>query len=57
MYLYWRIQQDLSCLGEEIVFHDPSFSRNFKNWVRRNAEGLRLAHDFDQETVRRPNLN
>ena len=25
MYVYWRIQQDLNCLGEMIVFHDPSF--------------------------------
>jgi hypothetical protein len=57
MYLYWRVQQDLSCLGETIVFHDPKFSREFKAWVMRNAGGLRLAIDFDPELALGPNLN
>jgi hypothetical protein len=57
MYLYWRVQQDLSCLGEAIVFHDPRFSREFRQWALRNIEGLRLAADFDPETALQPNLN
>jgi len=43
MYLYWRVQQDLSCLGEVITFHDPRFIRCFRQWIARNAAGLALA--------------
>lgn len=57
MYLYWRIQQDLSCLGEVIAFHDPRFIRSFQEWVRRNTTGLRLAEDLYSEQALRPNLN
>jgi hypothetical protein len=49
MYLYWRVQQDLSCLGEVIRFHDPSFIRCFHKWVRRNAAGLALVNATESE--------
>jgi hypothetical protein len=47
MYLYWRIQQDLSFLGEIIQFHDPSFIRCHKQWLRRNAAGIALAEELE----------
>ena len=28
MFLYWRIQNDLKCLGETIQVHDPRFIGN-----------------------------
>ena len=57
MYLYWRIQQDLDCLGEVITFHDPRFIRSFRRWIRRNSAGLRLASDLYHEKALRPCLN
>lgn len=57
MYLYWRVQQDLNCLGESITFHDPRFARSFKNWVRRNIAGLRLAENTDPVKTLRPSMN
>ena len=46
MYLYWRIQQDLNCLGEVIQFHDPTFIRSMRNWVLKNYIGLALAEEL-----------
>ena len=57
MYLYWRVQQDLYCLGETITFHDPRFIRCFQKWVRRNIAGLRLAEDFDPDQTSQPTMN
>ena len=57
MYLYWRIHQDLSCLGEMIVFHDPGFIRRYLQWVRKNAAGIAVAEGLSFEDLIRPNLN
>lgn len=57
MYLYWRVQQDLNCLGEVILFHDPSLIRSQKQWVKRNFAGIRLAEDSELEEIARPSLN
>ena len=46
MYLYWRVQQDLNCLGEFMIFRDPSLNRCFRDWMRRNAEGLAMAEEW-----------
>lgn len=46
MHFYWRIQQDLNCLGECIHFHDPGMIRSLRKWVRKNVTGLILADDF-----------
>jgi hypothetical protein len=43
MQLYWRVQNDLDCLGEVIHFHDPSLVRCLKLWVRKNMTGLAMA--------------
>ncbi len=43
MQLYWRVQQDLSCLGEIIRFHDPALIRSMQRWVRKNIGGLTMA--------------
>jgi hypothetical protein len=45
MYIYWRIQQDLNCLGETIHFHEPCFIRSLQRWTRLNIAGLSLAED------------
>ena len=46
MHIYWRIQQDLNCLGEVIQFHDPSFIRSQRQWVQRNAAGIAMAESI-----------
>ena len=46
MHLYWRIQNDLDCLGEVIYFHDPGLIRCLHRWVRKNMAGLVMAHSF-----------
>ncbi|MFZ5571114.1 MAG: hypothetical protein ACOZF0_11955 [Thermodesulfobacteriota bacterium] len=48
MYFYWRVQQDLGCLGEVIYFHDPALIRSLREWVRKNLAGLTLAEGFSQ---------
>lgn len=57
MHLYWRVQQDLSCLGETIIFHEPCFIRCLQEWVRRNAAGIALAGGYELERWIRPSLN
>jgi hypothetical protein len=57
MYLYWRIQQDLNCLGEVIRFHDPRFARCHRQWRRRNAGGIALAEGSHSFEWPRPSLN
>jgi hypothetical protein len=43
MHIYWRVQQDLSCLGEVIQFHDPRFIRSQRQWIQRNFAGIAMA--------------
>lgn len=43
MHLYWRVQNDLDCLGEVIHFHDPGLIRCLRSWVRKNMTGLVMA--------------
>lgn len=43
MHIYWRIQQDLTCLGETLLFHDPSLIRALREWVKKNHAGLLMA--------------
>ena len=49
MFLYWRIQQDLNCLREAILFHDPGLIRCYRIWVRKNAAGIHLAENMIDE--------
>ena len=51
MFLYWRVQQDLNCLEEEIRFYNPSFIRSYKSWVKKNAQGLLLAEGIDPDYI------
>lgn len=57
MFLYWRIQQDLNCLGEFLVFRDPSFNRCFREWMKKNAAGIALAEDWDPVISTKTRLN
>lgn len=43
MYLYWRINNDLNCLGENMLFHDPVFIRCYNQWLKKNAYVLAMA--------------
>jgi len=54
MYIYWRVQQDLSCLGEVIQFHNPSFIRNHREWIKRNATGIAIAETMCNENSNNP---
>ena len=40
MFLYWRLNEELKYLGEKLVFHDPSFIREYANWRQKNARAL-----------------
>jgi hypothetical protein len=57
MYLYWRVQQDLNCLGETILFHEPGLIRSLRQWMRKNAAGIALAGDSSLEELIRPSMN
>ena len=46
MYFYWWVQQDLSCMGETLIFHEPCFIRAMKQWIRTNAAGIALAKEI-----------
>lgn len=47
MYLYWRIQQDLSCIGENIQFHDPAIINALHKWVRKNFNRLSMVENLN----------
>ncbi len=57
MHLYWRVQQDLKCLGETLVFHDPSFIRSFRAWMEKNACGLAMAEDYNGQDMLKTGTN
>ena len=57
MYLYWRINNDLNCLGESIRFHDPVFIRCYHQWIRQNAYALALAEGMTGKEVLNVCLN
>jgi len=57
MHFYWRIQHELNCLGEFLVFRDPSFNRCFREWIRKNAGGLVLAEEWPTSGVTKGHLN
>ena len=46
MYLYWRIQQDLNCMGEFLQFHDPALLNAMRKWVRKNYSRMVLAESL-----------
>ena len=35
--------EELKYLGEILVFHDPSFKREFRQWIKRNRGGLEFS--------------
>jgi len=47
MHLYWRIQNDLDCLGEIICFRDPGMIRCLHRWVRKNIAALAIAQSLN----------
>jgi hypothetical protein len=52
VYFYWRIMEELKYLREVLVFHDPSFKREFRQWVLKNQTGLSLgAVEKNRETL------
>jgi len=57
MHLYWRIQQDLNCLGESIYFHDPCLIRSLQKWVRKNKNSLFMAEGLYEKANLDINLN
>jgi len=57
MFFYWRIQQDLNCMGEFLIFRDPSLSRCWRVWMRRNAAAIALAESTCMQPESRSHLN
>lgn len=57
MYIYWRIEQDLNCLGETIAFICPGLRRSYFLWMRKHAACIALAEGLTIETMIRPSMN
>lgn len=57
MFLYWRIQKELECLDEVMIFHNPSLIRSYKKWLKRNAAGVLLAEGIDCDNMIISGLN
>ena len=57
MFFYWRVQQDLTCLGEKLIFHEPCLIRSLERWMHKNATGLAIAEDFPITEPFRPSMN
>ncbi len=43
MHLYWRVIEELKYLNETWTMRDPSLSRSYDRWMRKNAAALFLA--------------
>ncbi len=43
MHLYWRVIEELKYLNETWTMMDPSLSRCYNQWIRKNASVLLLA--------------
>lgn len=48
MHIYWRVQQDLTCMGEVLHFHDPALIRSLRHWMRKNFVGLAMVQGHRQ---------
>jgi hypothetical protein len=59
MYIYWRVQQDLSEMGNTIIFYNPSLIRAFKKWCTKNAASLIVAEGLGPKDLlnKRQSLN
>jgi hypothetical protein len=44
-------------LGEVILFHDPSFIRCLRAWMKKNASGIAIAEGFDPSDLIAHQLN
>jgi hypothetical protein len=48
MHIYWRVQQDLTCMGEVLHFRDPALIRSLRRWMRKNFIGLAMVQGHRQ---------
>ena len=51
MHQYWRIIEELKYLGEILVFHDPSISREYETWIKKKSDVLTLSRMDDTSYV------
>ena len=42
MHLYWRVIEELKCLGEVVYFHDPSLLREYRRWLHKNSDAISM---------------
>ena len=47
MHQYWRIIEELKYLGEVLIFHDPSISREYETWIKKKSDVLALSRMDD----------
>ncbi|RLC23964.1 MAG: hypothetical protein DRH56_07070 [Deltaproteobacteria bacterium] len=45
MHIYWRVIEELKFLGENVILKDPSLSRCYTLWLKKNAEAIALSLD------------
>jgi hypothetical protein len=57
MFFYWRVQQDLTCLGEKLIFHEPGLIRSLEQWIRKNATGIAIAEGYPLAELIQPSMN
>ena len=51
MHLYWRIIEELKYLGEDLIFHDPSLSREYEIWIKKKSDVLAMSQMDDTSYV------
>ncbi len=51
MHLYWKVFEELKCLGEFPIILDPSLKRCFLHWMVTHEDSLIIAEERDTSTI------
>ena len=54
MHLYWRIKEELRYLGEDLVFLDPRFVREYRRWFQKRFRRLESSQRHDTTVTMSP---
>ena len=54
MHFYWKIIEELKLMGEYWTFNDPSLSRSYSVWLKKNADTIILG--FSDSASQEPPL-
>ena len=45
MHFYWRVIEELKCLGETWIIRDPGLLRNYLRWIERKGAAIALSDE------------